>query len=383
MKRINRVIKICILLLIISCSNISNAQYTIVKGKVIDSITQQVLVNTKVQFLNTKTGTYTDSSGYFYIKSYYVSDTLLIQQYEYKKRKIKILIDQEQELTIQLSPSVQVLNDIVILPPDEFPSTTLHKKVVANKKINNKEKLDAYAYESYNKFQIDLNNIGDRFKKSNLVQNLDVVMNYLDSTEDGKTYLPVFLSESISDNYFKKSPKHKIEIIKATKVTGIEQIQINQLLGEMYMDMNIYNNFISMFQKDFISPIANNARNFYRFYIEDSMYRDKFWCYKLKYTPKRYGDLTFEGDMWIHDTTFAIKEITGKISPGANINYVQDLYFKQTFNQVEQDIWMLTGEEMIADLKLTEKSKLYGFSLVKNQIEKISLLISHKQKNFI
>jgi hypothetical protein len=362
MKKINRVIKFCVFILTLFClSNFSNAQYTIVKGKVVDSISQQPLANTKVQFLNTKTGTYTDSSGYFYIKSYYVSDTLLIQQYEYKKRKIKIIIDQEQELTIQLTPSIQILNDIVILPPDEFPSTTLHKKVVANKKINNKEKLDAYAYESYNKFQIDINNIGDRFKKSNLVQNLDVVMNYLDSTEDGKTYLPVFLSESISDNYFKKSPKHKIEIIKATKVTGVEQIQINQLLGEMYMDMNIYNNFISMFQKDFISPIANNARNFYRFYIEDSMYRDKFWCYKLKYTPKRYGDLTFEGDMWIHDTTFAIKEITGKISPGANINYVQDLYFKQTFNQVEHDIWMLTGEEMIADLKLTEKSKLYGF----------------------
>jgi hypothetical protein len=359
---LHNAIKFTFSILIVFCFYTqANSQYTIVKGQIIDSISHQVLPNTKVQFLNTKTGTYSDSSGYFYLKSYYVSDTIFIQQFDYKKKKIKINIDQEQEITILLSPSLQVLNDIVILPPDEFPSTTLHKKIIANKKINNKEKLDAYEYESYNKFQIDINNIDERFKKSNLVQNLDIVMNFLDSTEDGKTYLPVFLSESISDNYFNKKPEHKIEIIKATKVSGFEQIQINQLLGEMYMDMNIYNNFSHLFQKDFVSPIANNARSFYRFYIEDSMYRDKYWCYKLKYVPKRYGDLTFEGDMWIHDTTFAINEISGKISPGANINYVQDLYFKQNFEQVEPDIWMLTNEEMIADLKLSENSKLYGF----------------------
>ena len=68
------------------------------------------------------------------------------------------------------------------------PSTILIRKVIANKDNNNKDKLDAYEYKLYNKIQFDLNNIGDDFKSNKLVNKLDLVFNYLDSTEKGKAF---------------------------------------------------------------------------------------------------------------------------------------------------------------------------------------------------
>ena len=121
-------------------------------------------------------------------------------------RHIFVKLDQEQIINFKLNIQAEELDMVVILAPDELPSTTLHKRVIANKNINNSEKLSSYGYELYNKIQVDVNNIGDKFINGGMAQRLDVVMNYLDSTDNGKTFLPVLLSENISQFYFQEQP---------------------------------------------------------------------------------------------------------------------------------------------------------------------------------
>lgn len=336
------------------------AQQTKVSGRVIDKNTGEGMPDVRVQFQGTKVGTLTDSLGYYSLQSYYATDsiTYLMPEYRFVVRAVKK--DEEQIIDVVLEESINDIEEIFIRPPDEFPSTVLHKKVIAHKPVNNKEKLVSYEYDLYNKIQVDLNNIGDKFKDRDLVKRLDVVMNYLDSTE-GKTYLPLILSENISHFSFRNNPKKKREVVSATRISGVENVQLNQFLGEMYLDFNIYDNYLNIFQKAFISPVANFARSYYRFYLDDSMFIDNEWCYKLSFKPKRTGDMTFEGEMWIHDTTYAVKTFKANISPWANINYVQDLYMEHHFEQVEPEVWMLTEEKMILDLKITKGTKLYGF----------------------
>jgi hypothetical protein len=93
---------------------------------------------------------------------------------------------------------------------------------------------------------------------------------------------------------------------------------LNQFLGDMYLDVNVYDNVIDVFNKSFISPTSPIARSYYKFFLEDSTFIDNDWCYKLRFLPKRSGDLTFTGEMWIHDTTYAIKLIKASIAPDAN-----------------------------------------------------------------
>ena len=350
-----------LIILFTFASFIGVGQQTRVFGTVWDAETGEKMPFVKVQFWNSKIGVLTDSTGYYSIETYYATDSLEFSFNGYISIHQAVFRDANQEMNVRLSKRIGEIGEITVKPPDEFPSTTLHKRVVANKNINNKEKLLAYDYEVYNKVQLDLNNIGDKFTERNLVKRLDLVMDFLDSAENGKLFLPAILSESVSNFYFKNNPKKKKEVIEATRITGIENLQLNQFLGDMYLDINIYDNNINMFNKAFISPISDYARNFYKFYLEDSTFIDNQWCYKLRFAPKRTGDMTFQGEMWIHDTTYAVKQLSATISPWANINYIQDLYFEHTFNQVTKEVWMLTQEKMIIDVNITKNSKAYGF----------------------
>lgn len=353
-------LKRLIFLLLTTFSSLSFGQTTKVEGTVLDGETGEPLPFVTVRFQDTKTATLTDTAGRYTLESYYVSDTLVFSFSGYIKQKRFVEKDKHQIIDVTMPIITTEIQEMYVKPPDEFPSTILHKKVIANKPINNKEKLESYEYEVYNKVQLDLNNIGEKFKEKDMVKRLDLILNYMDSSENGTSYLPVILSESVSDFYFHKEPLKKKEIVKASRISGVENLELNQFLGDMYLDLNIYDNNLWMFNKSFISPASNYARNFYRFYLEDSTFIGKYWCYKLTFKPKREGDMTFVGEMWIHDTTYAVKSVKMNIAPWTNINFVQDWYIEQEFEQVQKEVWMLTEEKMIADLKITKGSDLYG-----------------------
>lgn len=359
-----------------------HAQKTKVYGTVTDEETGEGLPFVRVYFYDSKIGTTSDSTGKYVLESYYATDSIVFTFLGYKNKVVKIKKDVSQELNCQLSFEVVETEEVVIRPPDEFPSTKLHKKLIANKDVNNKEKLQAYQYELYNKLQFDINNLGDKFQDRGYVKKLDLILEYLDSTESGETYLPLLLSESISDFYYKNHPKKKKEVITATKFTGFKDLKLDQFTGEMYLDINVYDNYINIFNKGFVSPAANFARMFYRFYLEDSTYIDNRWCYQLKFVPKRSGDLTFEGEMWINDTTYAIKSIKGNISEGANINFVNNLYFEQDFDLVGPEVWMLKSEKLIVDLKYVEQSKTLGMFARKHSSRKYFVINQEHPNDF-
>lgn len=263
------------------------------------------------------------------------------------------------ELNINLKRVSKEMKEITVLPPDEFPSTKLHKRIIAHKPANNKEKLESYEYEAYNKIQISLSNLGDEFSKIGPIKNSPLILSYLDSSRTKKN-LPVVLTESVSDFYYTNHPKRRKEVIKASRLTGVKNLQASQFLGDTYLELNIYDNVIDLFGKSFVSPLANNARNVYRFYLEDSMFIDNRFCYKLRFEPKNSGDLTFTGEMWVNDTTYAVKTLKASLSPSANLNYIQDFQIEQTFEPIESEVWMLTKEKMFFDIKLAENTKMYG-----------------------
>lgn len=350
-----------ILFLFILFPFLTLSQTTRVEGVVTDGVTGEPMPFVTVRYLDSKIGTLTDTLGHYVIDTYYATDTLVFSFSGYVKIKMRVRRDEAQVIDVTLPIITMEIEEVVARAPDELPSTILHKKVVAHKSINNKEKLSSYEYEVYNKVQLDLNNIDTNFQKRDMVKRLDLIMDYMDSADNGKNYLPIILSESVSDYYYHKTPKKKKEVVKASRITGVENLELDQFLGDMYLDINIYDNNLNMFNKSFISPVADFARSFYRFYLEDSMFIDKYWCYKLTFKPKRTGDMTFVGEMWIHDTTYAVKQISMHIAPWTNINYIQDLYIEHDFEQVAPEVWMLTKERTIADLKLTRGTDLYGF----------------------
>ena len=379
------------ILAVFFCSLINSyfCQEVLIYGKISDEKTGLPLPFAKIQFATSKKATLADSAGNYRIKYWKENDAdSIIASFIGYHRNSQLIVrvqsshsaDIRLNINFKLKSLFKDFDEVTVKAPDELPSTILIRNVISNKDNNNKDQLDAYEYRLYNKIQFDLNNVGEDFKSKKILNKLDVVLNYLDSTDVGQSFLPLILSESVSRYYYKNKPKTKREIIEASQTTGIENIQVNQFLGDMYLELNVYDNVYAIFGKSFISPISNNCQNYYKFYLEDSAFIDNAWCYKLHYIPKRERDLCFTGDLWINDSSFAVKRIEANVSPNANLNFVKDFYFRHDFEKVQNAFWMLKQERFIADIQLTKKSKVYGFYARKFS-DRNEFKINRKQDN--
>lgn len=346
--------------LIIFGSSTLFSQKTKVYGVVKDATSGETLPFVNVFFKDSKIGTTTNIDGEYSLETYYATDSISATFIGYEKLTYKIKKDISQEINFDLTESISSLPELVVLPSEENPAHPIMRKVINNKKINNREKLEAYQYEVYNKIELDLNNMDEDFRNKKLFKKFDFIFDNIDSS-DNKPFLPVFISESLSDFYYRKSPKAQKEFIKATSVSGLENESVAQFTGDMYQNVNIYDNSIYIFGKNFISPVANTGLAFYKYYLLDSLNVDGSWCYELQFKPKRKGELTFEGTLWINDTTYAVKKVDTRIAQDANVNFVNDMKVVQTFNQVENEVWMLTKDELYVDFELAKNQMgFYG-----------------------
>jgi len=338
-----------------------NAQKTIVSGKITDAITKEPVAFATVFFVDTKSGTQTDSSGNYQIETYYSSDSLRVLSIGYFTLTKKVKQGTTSIVNFELASSLNETQTVIVRPDDgPNPAIALVKKVLRNKKINNREKLDAYEYEAYNKVEFDLNNISEKFQNRKILKPFDFVFEGVDTTE-GKPYLPVLMTESLSDFYYTRNPKHQKEKVKATKVSGVENESINQFLGDMYQNVNVYDNELVIFNKSFTSPISAYCLAFYDYGLVDSAWIEGKWCYKLQFFPRRKSELLFFGEMWINDTTYAIKRIEATIAEGANINWIKDFKVMQEYSEVEKEVWMLTKDALLVDFNVSNnKLGVYG-----------------------
>ncbi len=359
---------IVLLTLLIQC--IAFAQKTPVTkimGTVIDASTKQPIPFVNVYFASTGVQTTTDFDGKYSIETKIARDTLTAQYMGYITQTKFIVKNKFQYIDFELTPISFELQEAVILP-GENPAEVILKKVIKNKELNNKDFYDAYQYEAYSKIQIDANNYSEKLTNNILLKPFEFVFENADtSTINGKVYLPVFFTENLSDIYYRRQPKATREIIKASKVSGMQSTDLTQIIGNLYMNINVYDNYNVLFDKNFVSPIANFGLSYYKYYLLDSGFINNRWCYHIKFKPRRTQELTYTGNIWISDTTFGVVKVDMRVVKDANINIINEIVVNQEFNLIDNKYWMPTVDNMIADLNISENSsRLVGLYVHKS-----------------
>jgi hypothetical protein len=129
---------------------------------------------------------------------------------------------------------------------------------------------------------------------------------------------------------------------------------------DLYSDYNIYSNHLTFFDKSFTSPLSTTGIDVYNYVLRDSAYIDKKWCYNILFYPRRKNELTFKGDFWVNDSTFAIKKINMAVTKSANINWVKDIYIEQEFEVQNDSVFLLTRDYMMSDFALSKKEESRG-----------------------
>lgn len=348
---------LCALALFFSlCGSIIQAQTTKVRGKITDAATGEPIPFVNVVYKTTNMGTISDDNGVYFIETKNASDTLIFLLMGYNTQKVKIRKFIFQEVNILLEPSNTQLDEVTVRP-GENPANVLVKKINERKRFNNQDKMQSIECDKYNKMEFDICNIDSTFKQKRAFRPFQVIFDYIDtSAVNGKPYLPVFLSESVSKFYSKKNPSLEREVIEGSKITGIKNESVTQFTGDMYLKTNIYDNYIVLFKKQFISPVANVALLYYKFMVIDTAIIQGRTTYQVTFKPKTKSEPTFTGNFWVQDSTFAIVKYEMRINEYANINYVNDLVQMNEFELVDDSVWVLKKEELFVDFRLTEES---------------------------
>jgi hypothetical protein len=309
-----------------------------------------------VSFKGSTVGTITDFEGRFFLETRTADDSLTISFVGYQPHTVSIKKGAYQEFNIELQPDSYLI-DAVVVKPGENQAHPILRNIIAKKEMNNIENLESYAYESYNKIQIDINNVEEERKDRKIFKQFQFVFDHVDTnTITGKTYLPIFITEAISDYHYQKSPKVEHERIKASKISGINNESVSQFTGKIYQNINIYDNYINIFDQGLVSPISDNGLFYYKYYLIDSAYIDNSWCYQLSFKPKRRQEPTFTGDFWVENNTWAIVKMQLRLSSGVNLNFVNDMVANVDFQLVNDTLWFPLRLKLFVDFNLTEKT---------------------------
>ena len=352
---------VTILLVIISLN--LDGQVTKVRGKVIDAETKEPLPFVSVSYQNSTIGTITNTDGEFFIETQNPTDTLIVYFLGYKSQSKAIQKNRYQELYYELIPDIFELGEIIIRPK-ENPAHPILRNIIANKHKHNPSDLDYYSLELYNKIEASVNNVDDNFRKQRFLGDFKFIFDYVDTSAiTGKTFLPVFISESFSDYYYSRNPSVEREIIKASRISGVDNISVSEYTGKKYQEINIYENYLMVFEPGFVSPISDYGFYYYKYYLIDSSYIDNKWCYRISFTPKRKQDRTFRGDFWVNDTSFAIKKIQLRTAKEINFNYINDFVAEYEYQLINDSIWFLSLEKLFFDFNIGDR--ITGFFVQK------------------
>jgi len=296
-------------------------------------------------------------------------DTLIISFIGYETLKIPLTKKVNYDLKFTLKEEAAELGQVLIVSGKQSkknnPAIDILRKIWDNKRANGLNISKQYEYDRYEKVEFDMNTIDSALIKSRLFKGMEFVFNEVDTSRvTGKTYLPIFINEAVSRVYGDNTINKEKVVLKGNKNSGFSDNQtIIDFVGDLYSDYNIYDNYLQFFDKSFVSPLSRTGVSTYNYVLSDSTYIDNKWCYNIIYYPRRKNELTFKGDFWVADTTYAIKEINLQASKSANINWIKDIYIEQEFEVLNDSLFLVKRDYMMTDFALNKKEKsrgLYG-----------------------
>ena len=337
---------------------------TKVGGKVVDEKNEPIAF-ANVILKGSKEGVITDDNGDFYFESNENYSILVVSFVGYDSVQIKLAPGLNKDLKIVLKSGVS-LDEVTIYTgktsKKNNPAIDILRKIWERRRKNGLKMFKQYQYDKYEKVEFDLNTIDSAFMKNKVFKGMEFIFKQIDTSKiSGKSFLPIFINETLSQVYGDNTTKRTKEITTANKNSGLGSGDgVNTFIKDLYADYDIYDNYLKFFDKDFVSPLSRTGINVYNYVLADSMYIDNKWCYNIIYYPRRKNELTFKGDFWVNDSTFAIKKINLEASKSANINWVKEIYIEQEFEVMNDSVFLLTRDYMMSDFSFSKKEEAKG-----------------------
>jgi hypothetical protein len=279
------------------------AQNYSISGFVIDSSTFEAIPFAKISTNNNTCGCISTIEGRFKLICENPILSLKVNSFGYQPFKIEIK-DSSTNLKLFLSPVVQLIDEVVVLPK-ENPADIILKKVFENRKKNQPESV-SFTYKSYNKIywtgQLDSTIYNNPEKMNELDEDTKKSLNILEKHH-------LFMTETVSERFFLHEGKKNKEVVLASRNSGFKNPIIN-ITPTQFQPFSFYETFVSLWEVDYHGIVARNATDKYLFIIQDTTVNDLDTTISITFRPKTGKSFKgLKGTVWINISDFAIEQV--------------------------------------------------------------------------
>jgi len=259
--------------------------------------------------------------------------TIICRHVGYARQERNITVTAgEQRLNFILLPQEVVMEEIVVKAGGEDPAYAIIRKAIRKREEHLRD-LRTYQCEVYSKGVMNLRDFPSSFMGSKV------------DFEDGDTSKKkmIYLSESVSRLSVGGVDKRKTEVI-STRVSG--QKDGFGFAGSSFYSFYENNIRISnaLNPRGFISPVSDQALQYYRYKWEGMFLEDGKWINQIKVTPKRTYEPCFSGHIQIVENEWAIHSLQLKLLKENQMAFADTLVIEQLCQPMGSDLWLMQSQ---------------------------------------
>ena len=334
-----------------------SAQPTI-QGKVTDAVTHKGVPGATVVLPHTARGTSTDSLGNYHITATSLDTIIQFSALGYKAVTQRLGADLSQNIDVVLEEDLKALDEVLISGKGRYrnrnnPAVELIRKVIEHKKANRLTRFDYVSFDAYEKIMMAVSNVPKFVTNNALTRGYRFAFENVDTTlVPGRSLLPIYLEENLAKQYLRQHPKGAKTVITAQKKTELDARYVNNdniqaYFNFIYTDVDIYENNVLILNKPFLSPTADAAPLFYKFFITDTLSSAEGQFVELSFVPRNETDRLFKGQLHITlDGNYGVRRADIQIDQHANLNWVNELTLSLHFRRHENGTYLPASSDM-------------------------------------
>lgn len=354
-----------LLLFVLGLPMLASAAQLRVSGIVRDSLTHESIPFVAVFLQGTEIGTLSDDNGKFSIITSASGDSLRFSVMGYATKSVPVALLKEKNNKIELVPTGVMLTEVVVKPKKEKyskknnPAVAFLERIRAAQELTDPKRHDYYNYEKYERLTMALNDFKIEGNYKWLGKKFDFIKEHVDTSElSGKPILNFIVKEKTSDVHYRKNPESEKEYVLGMTQDGVDDL-VNQegtraFLEDVFREIDIYQNDITLLQNRFVSPLSKIAPDFYKFYLTDTVVVDNDSCVVLSFVPHTPQTWGFIGKIYVpkNDSTMFIKKLEMFMPKSINVNLLDGMQVNQTFVKSDDGTRIKVKDDMIMEFSL-------------------------------
>lgn len=323
-----------------------HAVETIIVGEIVNETTGEAIPNVNIHFRGTKIGTSSDANGAYALRvDMQAKAQLVFSAVGYYTQRFEIEPGSMAGLQVSMREKVATLTEVVIAP-NENPALAILRQVREHRKENDRTLHADLTTDVKREQTLYVSHIGKRQLRRALWRSLQAGMI---AQEDSTYILPLYRETQT----YRLNGKEMIPANdQRTQALILTSTDYSALIGSEG-NLNFYAPSVSLMKHAFLSPLAPSGNLYYRYYLTESETNGlteseandltaersnspkdgltgEAGLVKIAFRTRNPFYATFNGEMVIDTTTFALRAINAYVPAEVAVNYVNTLHVSQS-----------------------------------------------------